>query len=199
MSTKFVISFSGAIGAGKTSCCNFLRDRHGATILNFADGLKGMVCDMYQVDLVTLNANKDRPWAVALPLFPRMAEIITKQTGIAAEHIDATRRFKSYREVLQYIGTDIIRKHCPNWHIDNLAKRAAKIDGNIAIGDTRFPDELAFVKNVLGGHTIYLARGSMANGAGAHSSETSIIPDMCDEVILNERTEDDLHATIPIQ
>ncbi len=198
MSTKFVISFSGPMGSGKTSCCNFLRDRHGATILNFADGLKEMVCAMFHVDLDTLNANKDRQWAVPLPLLPSMTAVIIDRTGISADNIDTARRFHSYREVLQFIGTDVIRKYYPKWHIDNLARRATGVTGSIVIGDARFPDELEFVKNDLGGHTIYLKREGRAS-TGAHSSETSITPEMCDEVLVNDQSEQDLHDSIAIQ
>jgi hypothetical protein len=196
MSPKFVITFSGRMGSGKTTCCNFLRDRHGATILNFADGLKYMVCEMYTVDIDTLNASKDIRWVTGLKLMPRMGAVITRMTGILSTHIDFNRVFHSYREVLQYIGTDLIRKHCPTWHIDNLAERAAEVTGSIAIGDARFPDELAFSKAVLGAHTVYLVRGTVATGG--HSSETSITPEMCDVVIENNGTAGDLCGSIQI-
>jgi len=79
-----------------------------------------------------------------------------------------------------------------------LARRAAGVTGSIVIGDARFPDELEFVKNDLGGHTIYLKREGRAS-TGAHASETSITPEMCDEVLVNDQSEQDLHESIAIQ
>ena len=50
------------------------------------------------------------------------------------------KRLNTVRDMLQYIGTNVIREYNPNWHVDKL-REMIKPNTNYVFEDTRFPNE----------------------------------------------------------
>lgn len=86
-----------------------------------------------------------------------------------------------YTTILQWFGTEVVRKNNPNQWVDILADKIEKENPEIAIvTDVRFPNEAAWVKN----HDGYLVEVIRLNEDGTryydpnrdknHASETSL-------------------------
>ena len=89
---------------------------------------------------------------------------------------------KTYRELLQIVGTDFFRSIHPKVWID--AMRLLVSDGDdYVISDVRFQNELDFIKE-MGGLSIGLARNIQHN---SHSSENVLaVVNACDYTIKNQ-------------
>ena len=76
----------------------------------------------------------------------RWFNLISKSTGISVDIIKkeiGDILFTDVRQMLQVIGTDLIRKYCPNWHVDKLTEdiNSYSDDYVIVIDDVRFKNE----------------------------------------------------------
>ena len=88
--------------------------------------------------------------------------------------------------MLQFIGTDLIRKYNTDWHVNRIREM---IDTNkdYVIDDVRFPNEKALVEE-LGGDCWFVVRTTLDNISN-HESETSIKWNDCwNKIIINDST-----------
>ena len=92
----------------------------------------------------------------------------------------------SVRKMLQVIGTDIIRKHNTDWHVEQIEKMIE--DGKkYVFDDIRFPNEKSMVERH-GGDTWFIVRPTLANVSN-HISETSLSwKDFDHQVIINNKS-----------
>lgn len=75
------------------------------------------------------------------------------------------------RELLQYFGTDVMRKMYENVWVDYAVKTITREKSNLAIvADVRFPNEVEAIKNA-GGKVIRLTREFAED---SHSSENAL-------------------------
>ena len=86
-------------------------------------------------------------------------------------------RFSGIREIMQVVGTDLIRAHNPDWHCNRVKgqifEMLAEDNGtNIVIDDLRFPNEKVMLHG-LGAHCWYVVRPKFDN-MSMHESETSL-------------------------
>ena len=183
-----ILSFSGRKHSGKTMLCDISRV-YGYETMYFADGLKNLICEMMGIERDVLEVSKDSPQEIDL----------SSQTTFLAERLELDKistiellrlesPFASIREVMQYIGTDLIRKYCPNWHISQLEKQIKNhIGDKICVGDCRFENEKEFIEQ-LGGETWIIVRPNYLEDISNHSSETSLQWNMFGErVIINNK------------
>jgi hypothetical protein len=191
---KRIISFSGRKHSGKTLLSELLQKKYNYQILYFADGLKKLICDLMNINRNVLDSMKDIQQEINLK---DKITIVSKRLGLEHLSIDELKRFEipftSIREILQFLGTEIIRKYCPRWHIEQLEKN---MTGNlICIGDCRFPDEKEFVEQ-MGGETWIIVRPNYFDDISNHSSETSLQWKMFGErVIINNKDLETLKKT----
>ena len=167
-----VISLSGRKSSGKTECSKELIKK-GYVLLNFADGLKELLCKLLNINSDTLeylkNNNKFR-----YTLTETQLKKIAKDTGIGYIIVKKVLENKSrtIRELLQIIGTQLIRSCNPDWHLNKL-KEKIKDNCNYCIADTRFMNERNFVINELKGSCYYIIRTGVCDISN-HISEREL-------------------------
>lgn len=192
---KRIIAFAGRQRSGKTHLAKLLEKEKGAKIYTIANYLKQLCCDLIGIDSVIklneLKNSKKELWIE--PQYAEWGVKIEKATGIASTQIcidlKKIRIIKDVRELLQIIGTNIIRKYYPNWHIDQLIKEiTTSKDELIVIDDVRFPNEYNAITEI-GGKTFFIIRTANVTDdmISNHQSETALMwfnfPN--DKIILN--------------
>lgn len=89
----------------------------------------------------------------------------------------------SIREILQYFGTEVVRKmYSPAW-VEATYQRLLRSNAHFGIvSDCRFPNELELASKFDKSLSVYLAR---PNDGDSHASERSLNPLLCDHIIDN--------------
>lgn len=204
MKNKTILGFAGRQRSGKTTISKYLQENRGATIVTVASALKGLVCKLLNCDIDTLNARKNdlTPLYQAFPYTKTSAwlnesiDIIEHEIGVPAETVEEL--FNSFlgedttvRDVLQKIGTELIRKYNPLWHVNKLVENIKNVESNlVVVDDIRFPNEREAVEK-LGGQVFFIIRPDLTVQVSQHSSETSLFWHHFDDkhILLNYSTE----------
>lgn len=188
---KRIISFSGRKHSGKTLLSELCREKYNYQVLYFADGLKGLICDLMNINRSVLDTMKDVQQEIDLKdKIPMLANRLNLKSLEIEELKRFEKPFSGIREILQFIGTEIIRKYSPRWHIEQLEKNMTS--DYICIGDCRFPDEKEYVES-LGGETWIIVRPNYLEDISNHASETSLQWKMFgNRVIINNKNVEQL-------
>lgn len=108
------------------------------------------------------------------------------------------------RTLLQYIGTDVVRKKNPDFWVDYIVSILKMFEDSwdiVLIPDTRFPNEIDKIREA-GFETIHMniVRPNFDNGMTSeqlsHSSETALYSRTPDFNILNDGSVDDLKGKL---
>lgn len=179
-----VIGFAGRMRNGKTQSALYLVDKYDYVKLSCAGALKNLCAKLLNVDLDTLNQMKndnvpiqiqpDEMWTMTI------ANAIGIDKDIVAHDLEGVI-FKDVRDVLQYVGTDIIRKHKENWHVDILRSEIASLleqGYKVVIDDVRFTNECDMIKEF--GGEVYFVNRRGYNISSPHQSENVLNDDMFD-------------------
>ena len=122
-----IIGLTGKAGSGKDTVADYLVDKYNFKKISFAGVLKQGMKTLFDFSDDQLHH------------------------PIVKEQPDA-RWGKSPRELMQWLGTDILRKNIrPDFfivHVESLIKKYK--DSNIVISDVRFEDEAAMIKKYHG-------------------------------------------------
>jgi hypothetical protein len=160
-----VVGFAGYAGAGKNAAAEAIT----STVLGFADPLYAGLATMLGCDESALRdrATKELP----LPLG------------------------RSPRHLLQTLGTEwgreLVRGDLWIWRARERFHEAARLGAEVvAFSDVRFANELAFIRQELGGQVWWVERPGVVGGS--HASEHSLTADQCDRVISNVGSRDQL-------
>lgn len=185
MRSANLVAITGKAGSGKSELVKtFLKE--GYTPLKFASSLKDLVSMLLNVDREFIELNKDNCSAYVINYEVLASELDLRLADITA--IRESNKFETIREILQFIGTDIIRKHVPTWHVDRLTKKITP-GVNYCIDDLRFLNEADTISKH-GGVIIRIVRDNrptMAYGI-THVSELEQDKIASDYTILNEGT-----------
>lgn len=195
-----IIAIAGKKGAGKTLVASYLHTRYGYTILNFADELKDLVCDILEISREYLEKTKE--YCYDIHLEDEHIQMISDKIGTSPkdvlESLQFKRVFSSPREMLQIIGTEVIRQSNPLWHIQSLNSKIDLIDDTkrYCIADMRFENEKEYCKGALT-KTMYIHRNTNTNDK--HISENNLSDcDGFDVVLYNNRDIDALVGNIEV-
>ena len=168
-----IISLSGRKGSGKTTLASVCVDK-GYTLLNFGDELKNLLCRMMNITSDYLSEHKEDVLNIDLMDYK---DFLKKEINLDESQVYLlNKKIKSYRELLQYIGTEIIRTIEPDWHIkriDHYIKSKDLQDKNLVFADTRFRNELEYIKS-LNGICWYILSPYNTRGISNHVSETEL-------------------------
>lgn len=181
--TPFIIGFSGRKQSGKNTCAEFLTSyvqkknptlytQSGSRLIKtyaFADPMK-RVCMQYfglsYEQCYGTNEEKNSPTLVKWRDFP-VTEVAEGRGG-----------YMTAREVLQFFGTEVIRKMLNNAHVNALMWDIAQDSPLVAlVTDVRFINEVEAVQNT-GGKVIRLTRVRFMEDK--HESETALDPENFD-------------------
>lgn len=183
-----LIGFSGRKKSGKTTLANELIDQ-GFQIASFAAALKEYVAKLYNWDIETLKNQVQKEEILKDPVYwnedkcKELSEIIGEEIVWSQKN----NVFYSRRDAMQYIGTEVLREHEPDFHINEFKKRYT--NGDFVCDDVRFPNELELIKEINGKvyHIVRPYHWEYSN----HSSEISLNRLNSDLNILNDKTLED--------
>jgi hypothetical protein len=208
MKKNKIIGFAGKMRSGKTQSALCLAEEYGYVKLSAADALKGLCAKLMGIDVEELNRIKNtvyEKWTE--PYFEvgtnEWVETIAKNCNIEQSLIGKEFHHESscmrVRQILQFVGTDIIRKYNKNWHVEQLKKKIVECIGNnqkVVIDDIRFDNERKMVEE-LGGEVYYIIRDNFKINS-EHASENSLCENEFDKkyIIHNDGSIEDLNQKI---
>lgn len=186
-----VIGFCGRKRSGKTTLAQLLQREENAVIITIADYLKHLCCELLNISYEELINKKDSNEPINIMPNERWYQLINKRTGISIENVRNELKnvqFVSVRQLLQVIGTDVIRKYNEGWHVQKMVDdiKSYSDDKLIVVDDVRFPNERDAI-HIIGGKTFFIIRTNPSEVSN-HSSETSLSWQEFshDEVIIND-------------
>lgn len=195
MKNKFIISFAGRKRSGKSTLAKAIKKNvENCCIISIADNLKYLCADLLCIGIDELNRMKDDGTTFEEKVDAGWISIINRSTKISKDDIFneiGDKTFTSVREMLQVIGTDVIRKYNSEWHIDKTIEHIKEIDDNITVivDDVRFPNEKEKLEGI-GSDIFFIMRPNMFEVSN-HMSEIALAyDDFCpNKVIINDITE----------
>lgn len=200
MSKSRIIGFAGRKRSGKGTLCKGIKDFYEPKTITvtIADSLKYLCCDLLGLSYRDLNKMKDDGTVFNTVADERWVDIISRATNIEKSVVYQEingRKFTDVREVLQVVGTDLIRKYVPSWHIDKAIERVLSYgdDKVIVLDDVRFPNEKKMIEEI-GGDVFFVIRPNCWDVSN-HPSETALqYTDFeANRVIINDTDEEHLY------
>lgn len=193
---KKLIGFAGRKRCGKTTLAKILQQEENAIIITIADYLKYLCCNLMNISYEELIEKKDNGFTFDIVPNERWFKIIDKHTNIGVNNIKKELEHKhitNIRQMLQVVGTDVIRKYNENWHVQKMEEEIDSYskDKLIVIDDVRFPNEReAILKR--SGDVFFIIRPNILDVSN-HVSETSLRWQDFDEkhIILNDNINED--------
>ena len=172
-----IIGFAGRKRSGKTTLAKYLKNEENAIIITIADFLKRLCCDLMNMSYEELNEKKDNGYTFDIVPDNRWFNIIDKCTHIGIDNIKKELQnvhITSIRQLLQIIGTDVIRKYNENWHVEKMIEEIQSYseDKLIVIDDVRFPNEREAILR-LSGEVFFIVRPNSLTISN-HPSETAL-------------------------
>ena len=137
-----ILGFAGRCRSGKTELAKVCQEL-GYKKLYFALPLKQLCADILDISIDTLNQAKNDNTDIGLTINDDICTILSEETGIPLEEVKKTcygKTINNVREMLQFIGTDLIRKYDADWHVNRI-KEMIDTNYNYVIDDVRFPNE----------------------------------------------------------
>ena len=202
---KKIIGFSGRKRCGKSSLSQFMKEKYHAEIITVAQALKELCCELLDIPTVQeLNIQKDANVVIFVDN-NNLEQQKEKWVGILQKtlqtnelgHIKIIQDVvnmlltpnnpPTVRDVLQIVGTNIIREIDINWHTKKLQENILNSKKTlIFVDDIRYPNEKKVIED-LGGETFFIMRPDLSHDISNHSSENSLVwqdfPD--DRIIVN--------------
>lgn len=169
MDQRTIIGFCGKRRAGKDTAAQCL-----SSSLNFA-----FAYPLKYATMMLFNLSQEQ-------VFGDKKEIVDERYG------------KTPRQLLQWLGTDIIREHFGKDHFVNKMKESIlNEEGNIVITDVRFDNEAELIKS-LNGIIIEITNPNLVHDEvhSSHESESGISRHLIDYVINNDGTIEELHTEV---
>ena len=183
-----VLGLAGRMRSGKTELAKVC-ENYGYEKLYFALPLKRLCAELLDISIDELNRLKADREEIGVMIGEDLCRIISEETDIPLDIVKRTCEgivIKDVRHMLQFIGTDLIRKYNTNWHVDRIREMIDR-NKNYVIDDVRFPNEKALIEE-LGGDCWFVIRTTLDNISN-HESETSITWNDCwNKVIINDTT-----------
>lgn len=185
-----IVAIGGKMGAGKSTIAEAL-NRFNFIKISFADHLKKVISELYDIPIEDLYDHNKKDIQLEKSLYWNY-DFKEKLESIIQEKIYLPfkiQKLNSIREVLQFIGTDILRSHDYNYHVKNTISRIKK-NNNYVIDDCRFLSEVEALRQK-GAILIYILRNGYKQSD--HISENEVHPNHFDYVVDNN-SNDITHA-----
>lgn len=180
-----LIAFGYKAGSGKDTASMYLRDKYGFNILAFAENLKNFCFEHLDLSKHQLYTQEGKASPLSTPLVYTVSvhkKLILWMRSYSSTTINDDgggsligRTMNSPREVVQFIGTDAMRKYNPDYHLECCFNRMVS-GNNYVISDARFRNEVEGVVSA-GGLCVELVRnhvGTESEKTTMHSSEVSL-------------------------
>lgn len=193
-----IIAFAGRKRSGKGMLAQGMKEYSpNVVVVTVADNLKFLCCELLNTTYDKLNKMKDDGTTFEVKVDGSWVSIINRETNINDEIICKEiggRVFTNVREILQVVGTDLIRKYVPDWHIDKTIERIKSYgeDKIIVVDDVRFPNEKCKIEEI-GGDVFFVMRPNCWDVSN-HPSEIALkYTDFCNNrIIINEYSQEQM-------
>ena len=193
-----IIAFAGRKRSGKSMLAKGMREySSNIVIVTIADNLKFLCCKLLNRTYDELNQMNDDGTIFEAKVDDYWVSTIKRELNISDNIIRKEiggRIFTNVREVLQIIGTDLIRKYSPDWHIDKTIERINSYgdDKIIVVDDVRFPNEKRKIEEI-GGDVYFIIRPNYWDVSN-HPSEIALkYTDFCNNrIIINEYSQEQM-------
>lgn len=199
---KLIYGFAGRKRSGKTEIADYICKNYGAVKVTIASYLKQLCADLLDCTLDYLNEIKDNGTTFHLKPDNKWIDIINEKTSIPKDLIEkeiSNIEFTSVRQMLQVIGTNLIREYNPDWHVNQMINEIKSYPDNVTIvvDDVRFKNEKNAIEQ-LGGEIYFIIRTSACLNVSNHISEISLTWDDFDDkhILLNDKTLDNVYVKI---
>lgn len=180
-----IIGLCGRCRGGKTELANICVEL-GYEKLSFAKHLKQLVADIIQCTIDEVNNLKTANFNYTCS--KNDCEYISKECKIPYEFVEKLildKVFHNTRDMLQYIGTNVIRKYNNNWHVDKTREILnEKPNTNFVIDDVRFENEVHLIQE-LNGDCWFVVRPLLDNVSN-HESENTLQWQNFENIIIND-------------
>lgn len=167
-----VLGLGGRKGSGKSELAKVC-EKNGFVILSFASELKRLVGEM--TDKTIEEVQRDKEVTSSYKFSDEKLKYLSKITEIDINIVNSIlkdKEFTTIRQLLQVIGTDLIRKWNSDWHVNQFRKKM-KTNVNYCFDDVRFPNEKRFIEEELNGICWFIFRPAYTNISN-HESEISL-------------------------
>jgi hypothetical protein len=186
-----IIGLCGAQGVGKDTVGNILVSEYGFTKITFATALKDVISILFSWprDLLEGATEESRLWRETIDMYWSEKMSIPDFTP---------------RKALQFVGTDLLRRHLYNdiWVniVENKIKMLLELNPqtNIVITDCRFINEFNMIKNFSGSQIFKIVKDNdiQLTNTLLHSSEVDWQNYRFDRILYNKNTISDLENVI---
>ena len=182
-----IIGLAGRKESGKTELA-LICNEYGYKTISFATPLKTLIANLLGITIKQVNELKNANNTYVLQNMDLM--FLSKETNIPLEIVKekcGEKSFKNTRELMQYIGTDLIREYNPNWHVDKTKETILlNKEQKYVIDDVRFPNERKMIEE-LGGTCWFIIRPKLDNVSN-HLSETALKWQEFENIIVNDKS-----------
>ena len=175
-----VKTFSGLIGSGKDTCCDYLVEHHGYTKISIAGSLKTFATKLLQAHYAGLEVTEDMMY--------------NRESKEKEYNFEFVGKPFSLRWYLQYLGTDICRDMFGPDVWVNMVVNQIKSNNleKVCIADARFSNEIRVLREAFDDvHAFRVNRGTRVTGS--HASENNSF-EVDVELKNNETIEELYHA-----
>lgn len=198
MRNNVIIGFAGRKRSGKSTLAKSIdKTIENSYIISIADNLKFLCADLLCIGIDELNRMKDDGTRFEEKVDAGWISIINRATKISKNDIFkeiGNKTFTNVREMLQVIGTDVIRKYNSEWHIDKTIEHIKELNETcegitIIVDDVRFPNEKCKLEEI-GCDVFFVMRPNFFNVSN-HASEVALsYDDFChNKIIINDVSE----------
>lgn len=207
MVVKELIGIGGYKGVGKNTASAILRDEYGFKEISLALPLKKICAELTGLPYAHFEEQhiKDEPFSTPLTLsLPDLTEIvrlarlygtITPEQKDSILDVGFRVDLLTPRHMLQFVGTDLIRKHVDSEFWCRAYEKEVKQHQKVVSPDVRFENERRTVRN-LGGKMVLIKRPGTLKG-DTHASENDYGFDMdYSYVFVNDGSIADLHNSV---
>lgn len=182
MNNPLIIGIAGNKHCGKSTAASVIQ-KHNMFNLAFGDVLKEMCIDTLALDPNAVYDNEKKEALFEKPIvyngfyvnefieaLKQVTSLTEEQEAKVAELL-STKKFLSIRDVLQYVATNIVRKHIrDDFWIYIFNKQNGKKQ-RFVVSDVRFANEREYIRS-RGGKLVLIKKPSIFRDG--HESETSL-------------------------
>lgn len=199
-----ILLVSGQANTGKDTLCNHLVRKHGFVKIAFADKIKRILMDLYDLSYQQLwGESKNRALFDLRYKVPESDEYLTARLG--SQTIGDAGRSLYEDTWVDYTLNDIKKLHDNyTWDYEDCRGSFRNVFNfgkkNIVVSDARYFNEIKKIKD-MGGKTIRIKKTvvPLKGKAGSHSSEVNqvaILDSYFDYIIFNDGSLEDLYRKI---
>ena len=170
---KQIYGICGFKGHGKDTLARLVVSKdQDFKIVHFADSLKNICKAVFSLSNYHVHDPEGKEQAFIFPIF--MDDGLEAMRSLTLLDLKPVGKVAhNAREVLQYAGTEYVRKAAPNYWIDRLVTDIKDYE-KVLVPDARFPNEAEAIHG-LGGKIIRVHRTDLPDSGDLHASERGIL------------------------